>query len=259
MIDKIVHFSDLHIKLYKDHDLYRDILKECFQKWSALKPDRIVFTGDLVHSKNHVTPELIDMVSWVLRECSNIAKTIVLIGNHDFLENNLDRLDTLTPIINNLNYDNIVYFTDKGIYEDENVRWCVYSLKENNERPDIPTEKDKWNIGLYHGTIQGLSTDMGHMFDEGTPPEHFDGCDVVLAGDIHKRQVVEIPKGKLYMIGSLIQQNFGESLKNHGFGVYNVSENKYEFEDVDNYRPYLNFKIKDIEDIEKEREKLTNK
>ena len=82
---------------------------------------------------------------------------------------------------------------------------------------------------------------------------------MVLAGDIHKRQVVEIPKGKLYMIGSLIQQNFGESLKNHGFGVYNVSENKYEFEDVDNYRPYLNFKIKDIEDIEKEREKLTNK
>ena len=41
--------------------------------------------------------------------------------------------------------------------------------------------------------------------------------------------------------------------------MYNVSENKYEFEDVDNYRPYLNFKIKDIEDIEKEREKLTNK
>ena len=35
MIDKIVHFSDLHIKLYKDHDLYRDILKECFKKWEA--------------------------------------------------------------------------------------------------------------------------------------------------------------------------------------------------------------------------------
>jgi len=259
MIDKIVHFSDLHIKLYKEHDLYRDILKECFERWSELKPDRIVFTGDLVHSKNHITPELIDMVSWVLKECLNITKTIVLIGNHDFLENNLDRLDTLTPIIDNLNYDNIVYFTDKGIYEDDNIRWCVYSLKENNMRPDIPNEDDKCNIGLYHGTIQGLSTDMGYMFDEGAPPEHFDGCDVVLAGDIHKRQVMDIPKGKLYMVGSLIQQNFGESLKNHGFGVYNVSKNEYKFEDVDNYSPYLNFKIKDIEDIEKEKERLTNK
>ena len=61
------------------------------------------------------------------------------------------------------------------------------------------------------------------------------------------------------MVGSLIQQNFGESLKNHGFGVYSVSKNKYKFEEVDNYRPYLNFKIKDIEDIEKEKERLTNK
>ena len=61
------------------------------------------------------------------------------------------------------------------------------------------------------------------------------------------------------MVGSLIQQNFGESLKNHGFGVYSVSENEYKFEDVENHQPYLNFKIKDIEDIEKEREKLTNR
>ena len=259
MIDKIVHFSDLHIKLYKDHELYRDILKECFIRWSELKPDRIVFTGDLVHSKNHVTPELIDMVSWVLKECANIAKTIVLIGNHDFLENNLDRLDTLTPIINNINNDNIVYFTDKGVYMDDNVKWCVYSLKENNERPNITKEEGTHNIGLYHGTIEGLSTDMGYMFDEGASPEHFDGCDIVLAGDIHKRQIVEIPTGKLYMVGSLIQQNFGESLKNHGFGVYSVSENEYKFEDVENHQPYLNFKIKDIEDIEKEREKLTNR
>jgi hypothetical protein len=28
-----------------------------------INPDRIVFTGDLVHSKNQMTPELIEMVS----------------------------------------------------------------------------------------------------------------------------------------------------------------------------------------------------
>ena len=51
MIEKIIHFSDLHIKLYKDHQQYQEILSRCFKEWAELKPDRIVFTGDLVHSK----------------------------------------------------------------------------------------------------------------------------------------------------------------------------------------------------------------
>jgi metallophosphoesterase superfamily enzyme len=68
-------------------------------KFKELNPDRIVFTGDLVHSKNQMTPELIEFVAWVLSECSKIAKTIVIIGNHDFLENNMSRLDALTQII----------------------------------------------------------------------------------------------------------------------------------------------------------------
>ena len=60
MIKKIVHFSDLHIRLFKDHDLYRQILTEMLDKFKEITPDRIVFTGDLVHSKNQMTPELIE-------------------------------------------------------------------------------------------------------------------------------------------------------------------------------------------------------
>ena len=93
MINKLVHFSDLHIRLFKDHELYKSIMMNMFKQWGEIAPDRIVFTGDLVHSKNQMTPELIEMVSWVLTECSKIAKTIVIIGNHDFLENNMSRLD----------------------------------------------------------------------------------------------------------------------------------------------------------------------
>jgi len=52
MIKKLVHFSDLHIRLFKDHDLYRSILNDMFDRFREIKPDRIVFTGDLVHSKN---------------------------------------------------------------------------------------------------------------------------------------------------------------------------------------------------------------
>ena len=118
MIKRLVHFSDLHIRLFKDHELYRRLLIQGFKEWESLKPDRIVFTGDLVHSKNQMTPELVEFIAWTLTECSKIAKTILIIGNHDFLESNNSRLDALTPVIDSLKNDNIVYYKNRGVYED---------------------------------------------------------------------------------------------------------------------------------------------
>lgn len=258
MINKLVHFSDLHVRLFKDHDLYKNILENAFEQWRELNPDRIVFTGDLVHSKNQMTPELIELVAWVLTESSKIAKTVVIIGNHDFLENNMSRLDALTPIIDSLKNENVVYYKNRGVYNDENIDWCVYSLMDHNIPPTIdPSENIK--IGLFHGPVQGLTTDIGYKFDDGFDTNKFKGCDLVLCGDIHKRQVFDIPNGKkAYMVGSTIQQNFGETITKHGFGVYNVNEDKYEFVDLKNPKPFLSFKIDSITDLESGTEKLLN-
>jgi DNA repair exonuclease SbcCD nuclease subunit len=258
MIKRLIHFSDLHIRLFKDHELYRGILEQAFKEWASIQPDRIVFTGDLVHSKNQMTPELVEFVVWVLSECAKIAKTIVIIGNHDFLENNNTRLDALTPIIDSLKNNNIVYLKNRGVYNDDNVNWCVYSLMEHNLPPDIQ-KSDKKNIGLFHGPIQGLYTDIGYKFEDGFDVDKFSGCDLVLCGDIHKRQVFDIPGGKkAYMVGSTIQQNFGEKIDKHGYGVYDVETDQYDFVDLPNPKPFLKFQIKSIDDLVNGTEKLLN-
>jgi DNA repair exonuclease SbcCD nuclease subunit len=259
MIKTIVHYSDLHLKLYKYHERDKAILKKAIEEWVQIKPDRIVFTGDLVHSKNQMTPELIRLLSWWMTETAKICPTIYLIGNHDFLENNQDRLDAITPIVENLNNKNITYYKDRGCYEDENIMWCVYSLTEENRKPDIPENCEKIKIGLFHGAIVGLTTDIGFEFEDGYSVEIFDGCDAVLAGDIHKRQVFDIPNNKkAYMVGSTICQNYGESVKNHGYGILNVEDFSYTFKDLENKQPFLSFKIKDISDIELNKEILVN-
>jgi DNA repair exonuclease SbcCD nuclease subunit len=244
--------------LFKDHELYRGILEQAFKEWVSIQPDRVVFTGDLVHSKNQMTPELVEFVAWVLSECAKIAKTIVIIGNHDFLENNNTRLDALTPIIDSLKNENIVYLKNRGVYDDDNVNWCVYSLMEHNIPPDIQ-KSDKKNIGLFHGPIQGLYTDIGYKFEDGFDVDKFSGCDLVLCGDIHKRQVFDIPGGKkAYMVGSTIQQNFGEKIDKHGYGVYDVETDQYDFVDLPNPKPFLKFQIKSIDDLVNGTEKLLN-
>jgi len=258
MIKRLVHFSDLHIRLFKDHDQYRDILKQMFSEWKSIAPDRVVFTGDLVHSKNQMTPELVEFVAWVLTECTKIAKTVLIIGNHDFLENNQSRLDALTPIIDSLQNELIVYYKNRGVYEDENINWCVYSLMDHNIPPEIPKNGNK-NIGLFHGPVQGLYTDIGYKFEEGFDTDKFKGCDLVLCGDIHKRQIFDIPQGKkAYMVGSTIQQNFGETVRKHGYGVYDIDKDEYTFVDLPNPKPFLKFHIGSIDDLVEGKEKLVN-
>ena len=258
MIKTLVHFSDLHLRLFKDHDLYRSILTDMLNQWKELKPCRIIFTGDLVHSKNQLTPELIEIVSWLLTECSSIAKTIIIPGNHDFLVNNTDRLDALSPIIDSLNNKNIVYYKDRGVYEDENVSWCVYSQYQGNIPPDLNTATGI-KVGLFHGPIQGMTTDLGYDFgDHAYDIEKFNGLEIVLCGDIHKRQEFKFKTGKGYMIGSTISQNYGESVTKHGYGIYNIETKEYKYTDLHNPKPFLKFSIKSFEDIENGTELLKN-
>lgn len=258
MIKRLVHFSDLHIRLFKDHDLYRTILTDMLEQFKEIEPCRILFTGDLVHSKNQITPELIEMVSWLLTECANITKTIIIPGNHDAVIGNLERLDSLTPIINSLNNTNIVYYKDRGVYEDENISWCVYSQFQGNIPPDLKVATGI-KVGLFHGAIQGMTTELGYDFGEHAYEiSKFDGLDVVFCGDIHLRQEFNIKNGKGYMIGSTLQNNMGENVGKHGFGVYDVDTKEYTYVDLYNPKPYLKFEIKSFDDIENGSEKLAN-
>jgi DNA repair exonuclease SbcCD nuclease subunit len=259
MIKKLVHFSDLHIRLFKDHELYRGILNDMLDKFREIKPCRVVFTGDLLHSKNQLTPEAIEMSSWVLTECSKISKIILIPGNHDANLKNDERLDSITPIVNNLNNPNIVYYKNRGVYKDDNVSWCVYSQFQGNIPPEIDTAVG-FKIGLFHDPVAGLTTDLG--FDFGShayDTEKFNGLDLVLCGDVHKRAVFNIPNGKRgVMIGSLISQNFGESITKHGFGIYDLETDKYSFVDLHNPKPFLSFKIDSIDNLVDGTERLLN-
>lgn len=257
MIKKLIHFADLHLKMLKDHDQYREIMMPVFDQWRELKPDRIIFTGDLVHNKNQMTPELIDMMVWVLSNCASIAKTILIPGNHDFLENNMERLDAISPVLEAMENPNIVYYKDRGVYEDENIDWVVFSLYDHNIPPVIEPS-NRMRIGLFHGPIISLRTDLNYEFESGFDRSQFAGCDVVFCGDIHKRQFFEYDGGKGYMIGSLIQQNYGESVNKHGYGVFDVDSGVYDVVEVHNDHLFLEFGINGIEDIEEGREVLKN-
>jgi DNA repair exonuclease SbcCD nuclease subunit len=220
---------------------------------------RIVLVGDLFHQKITVSNEQIILASWFLTELTKLGRVIIIPGNHDFLENNMERIDTITPIVQLLNNPEIKYYKDSGPYDDGSIEWIVYSLYNHNQRPEFTKNPDKFTVGLFHGPIQGMATDLGFKFDDAYDRLNFVGLGLLLCGDIHLRQAFKLPNGgDAVMIGSLIQQNFGENIKDHGYGMFDMDTKKYTFHDLKNEQPFLHFRIDDIKDIETESEHLVN-
>jgi hypothetical protein len=61
---------------------------------------------------------------------------------------------------------------------------------DHNVPPEIPESKNV-KIGLFHGSINGLETDLGYSFgEESFDISKFNGLEICLCGDIHKRQTI---------------------------------------------------------------------
>jgi len=269
MVKKIVHLADIHIRTLRLHDEYKDVFKNFLKDVKELvsgytrEEIRIVVAGDLVHQKIVISNEQLILCTWFLRKLEEIAPVILIAGNHDLLENNIGRMDSVSPMVQFLGDKDINYFKESKCYLDDNIVWCTYSIFEENARPDIESARgefgdDKTYIGLFHAPLINAKTDIGYEIDHGAELDIFEGCDIAMLGDIHKRQSFNHKGIMIAYPSSLIQQNFGENVSKHGFLFWDVETKTFTEHDVENKSPYYQFKIKSLEDIENGEEKITN-
>lgn len=273
MIKKIIHIADVHVRNFQRLEEYTAKLNELNENIEKITKEyrndevRIVISGDITHNKLNVSNELIAFVSSWIRELEKFGKVIVISGNHDVMVGNMSRIDTLTAIFTASKFSNAIHLDsylgyDSGIVPDDNVCWALYSIFSDFKKPNIEQAKkdfpDNKIIGLYHGTIVGAALNNGTVVDSGVDGDVFSGCDVVMAGDIHKRQEIKRGDVKIVYPGSLIQQTFGETVTQHGFVVWDLENDTHEYVDLsDNYALY-DFEIKSLEDIDNDKEILLN-
>lgn len=300
-IKLIAHLADVHLRTYKHHKEYKEVLttliEELTEHFNGYKREetRIILVGDLIHGKTNVSNELLVLGSWFLKSLEEVAPLVVIAGNHDANLTNLDKMDSITPMITFLEGKNITYYKETGCYLDDNIVWCVYSVFDGNVRPDIETARsnygdEKTYIGLFHAPIIGSITDIGYTIEHGVSLELFDGLDFVACGDIHKRncyihkEMKEVENERLdYHLklgwvlkedqktnklvskdiqvvysSSVLQQDFGEKIKSHGYLIWDVDTNTYTEYDVKNPYEFYHFRINSLDDLENNTEKLMN-
>ena len=226
IINKVYHLADLHIRNLQRHKEYRQVFKKFIKqvKEDKIEDSMIYLAGDIAHAKTEMSPELVKEISWFLTECAKLRETILITGNHDCNLNNSHRLDVLTPIIDNLQNPRIHYLRDTGVYNIHNLTFVVYSIMDNKE--NWPKGKDVEGdnkIVLFHGPVNKAQTDIGYTVSSNSfKVDMFDGFDMAMLGDIHKRQTFGEGYEWVAYAGSMIQQNHGELLENHGYLLWDI-------------------------------------
>jgi DNA repair exonuclease SbcCD ATPase subunit/DNA repair exonuclease SbcCD nuclease subunit len=239
-IKHLYHISDIHIRLNNYHKEYRHVFNNLYQNLENRPKGLIVVTGDILHSKNELSPECILLTLEFLETLASIMPTIIIAGNHDAVLTNNDRVDSLTGILDKREIVDLYYLKHSGIYKFNNIYFGVNSLLDGYfvNGSDIKTSPGEYKVALYHGSVGTPINDFGYKISGEIPLSTFDNYDYVLLGDIHKFQYLN-PEQTVAYASSLISQNFGESDIYHGYLEWNLQESTTTYNIIDNPYRYI--------------------
>tara|TARA_Y100000389_G_C17470632_1_gene530322 strand:- start:3705 stop:8270 length:4566 start_codon:yes stop_codon:yes gene_type:complete len=265
-IRELIHISDIHIRngdeFTSRYDEYKSVFENLFSDLRKMKTIKehsaaIVLTGDQFHHKSKLETYGIKLFMILMKNLGEIAPTYIILGNHDFqqdkVENGIDFLEAFDAHLP----PNVCFLQETGLYQAGNVGFGLVSVKDTlklgsgsgmaDSLPDFPDPSNfpdevEYKAALFHGTMKKSKFSEHRKADDGYSWNWLDcGYDIALLGDIHKQQVFPRRQSGLLAAyaGSLIQQNFGESLlKGHGYLVWKLRDGEADVFAKDVYNKY---------------------
>ena len=294
-IKRIIHLSDIHIRTgnheqarYNEYLNVFNNLIERLGQYDNLHDSIIIITGDIFHHKNQIESSGIELFTYLIKELTNLTSVYIIMGNHDYRQDNVDDPDLLSALIKNSNYNNLHYLDKTGIYIVNNLLIGLVAINDIlisgdtcgmvENLPEFPNPNNvdlsnvDYKVALYHGII--VDDDNKFFKDKGINSGWFNDYDYAILGDNHKQQINNInPSNSLHKFdlskkikenkaiwgysGSLIQQNFGETISKHGYLLWNLEDKKATSVDIINNNSYCTFNFKN-EKKNKEKEWFEN-
>ena len=271
----IFHLSDLHIrngdKISCRYDEYNDVFNETIISISneiknlnlLLNEFIIIISGDIFHNKNIIGNYGLLLYKNFIEHLVKLGRVIIFHGNHDRNQSEIDQPSLVFS--STFNIDNLIILNDSTTFNIDNIGFSYVNIDDtldiyrNSGRiQDLPTFPEiigdvKYKIALFHGSFQNAKLFNGDCIrDENNPYplEWIKDFDYVLLGDIHKRQVFNYKKKTICgYSGSLVQQNFGENLVEHGYLIWDLENKKINEINVYNKIGYINIKENESEEI----------
>lgn len=251
-LSHIFHLSDLHIRngdnTFSRYEEYRQVFGETILSLNNNIADLglsfddfiIVITGDIFHNKNVIGNYGLFIYREFIQSLSKIGRLYIISGNHDYDQSDPNKPSLVysstfdIPNVCVLNSSTSFVIDDMG-FSFVSIDKTLDTYRNSGRIQDLPTfpiitEPVKYKIALFHGSFASAKLYNGKSIEETFNPyplEWVKEFDYVLLGDIHKRQVFTYKKKTICgYSGSLIQQNFGEDIINHGYLIWNLGNSE---------------------------------
>ena len=272
----IFHLSDLHIrngdKIQSRYDEYKlvfdntiisikDKIDELHMNFSDYL---IIITGDVFHNKSIIGAHGLLLYRTFIQELTKLGRVIVFPGNHCFVQSDTEMPNLLYS--SSFEIDNLIVLNETKSFKIDNIGFSYVAINTTldiyrnsgriQELPEFPKiiEDVKYKIGLFHGTFAKVKLYNGEEIREDTKPYPLEwikdlNLDFMLLGDVHKRQLFNYKKTICGYSGSIIQQNYGEDILDHGYLIWDLENKKVEEINIYNNIGYINIKENEKEEI----------
>ena len=225
MTTTVLCIGDPHIQVSNivETDL---LIKGLINLATEKQPDLIIILGDVLHTHERLHTIALNKAYEMIDKLRIIAKTYVLVGNHDMINNQVflnenHWLSGMKEWSNTVIVDKVICEALNTMDGDWKDASCIFAHQEFagcKMGAIISVEGDKWPISYPH----------------------------IVSGHIHSRQ---IPQENIYYTGSAMQHAFGESEKNI-IACLTFKNGKYEREEVDLQLPRKKIVYMDVEDLD---------
>lgn len=245
MIKYIAHTSDWHLHPTESHTNFltfidafiKSVDERSFAHNASPKEVLIAIMGDLTDAFTKMSNEqTLILINTITRLCNHFGGVLMISGNHDLDEKNFNRLCSVKMVYEILKpYQHNLYYFEQSTMEVLPIPFVKptifanFSIRQHHAAPNElkkikESKKYEYIIGCFHASLNGYQTFMNHYEGESErTAAMFNGCDLVMMGDIHRQQVFHTDTGNpCYYAGSPYQINVGESITGHGYMWYNL-------------------------------------
>lgn len=226
----------------------KKLVSALVQKASEILPDAIVVLGDTLHTHDLVRVPALTLANTLFLKLSKIAKLIILIGNHDIMNNQVYLPDMEIPehpFVALKEWENVIVCDKATVFEVGGIKFCGVPYVPPGMYENAIKDVDIFSVASFfsHQEFRGVKAQLngegstkGDVWSEDKP--------LNICGHFHEAQILNI---NLVYLGTPQQQNNAESEdKAVGLFIFKMEETK-DFEKCGNvYYFYERLELKNI-------------
>ena len=249
----IYHIADIHItNTTERYDEYEKVFEKIYKILENDNHEKIIIiAGDLFDNKITFKSYALTFVSLLISNLVKYGEVILIDGNHDVnmtnknIDSTISSMLTLPRKLNIKGMEHIHYLNENKIYNIKGINFGLTTMFTKEVTKITEKKTNEIYVGLYHGKVYGAKTDLEYKLDRNNcnfNTNDFKDYDIVCLGDIHKHQFLDKKKRIAYS-SSLVQKDFGETVKNHGMMLWDLNNLEGKFIEVPNEYCMINCTI----------------